>query len=82
VTDLLASQGGVFVTILASTGMIVWLDARTRRAFRSMTASLVRIDARLGIIEARFAALDAKKNGGDHVAVDHPQLIEHHALRK
>jgi hypothetical protein len=88
----LAAHGDVLAMILASTGLIVWLDARTRRAFRPMEASIVRIDARLEIIgarldarlkviEARFAAMDAKKNGGDHVAVDNPHLIEQPALR-
>jgi hypothetical protein len=70
------SAAVILAAILAPTGLIVWLEARSRRALRSIETSLDRIDARLTAIEARFAALDAKRNGGDHVAVDHPQLVE------
>jgi hypothetical protein len=77
----LAGHSDVLAAIFALTGFIVWIDVRTRRSFRSMEASLVRIDARLVVIEARFAALGARKNGGDHVAVDNPHLIEQPALR-
>jgi hypothetical protein len=86
VSTLLASQVGILIAILAQTGLIVWFEARNRRMVRSIEISLSRLDtrlagvgaldARLAAIEARFAALDTKRNGGDHVAVDHPYLIE------
>jgi hypothetical protein len=49
------SSAVIIAAILAQTGLLVWLEARSRRALRSVEASLGRIDARLGVIEARFA---------------------------
>jgi hypothetical protein len=62
--------------ILAEAGLLVRLGARSRHALRSGEASIGRVDARLGIMEAGFAALDAKRNSGDHVPIGHPHLIE------
>jgi hypothetical protein len=57
-------------------GLLAWLEARGCRTFPSMTAGLSHIDARLAPIRARFVALDAKRNGGGHVGVDHPRPME------
>jgi hypothetical protein len=77
----LAAHGDVLAAILALTGFIVWIDVRTRRSFRSMEATLVRIDARLVVIEARFAALGAKRNGAD-VLDNRRENAKHTQLRQ
>jgi hypothetical protein len=41
-----------------------------------LSARLDAMAARLDLIDARLAAGDAKRNGGDRVAADHPRLIE------
>jgi hypothetical protein len=65
----LAAHGDALVTIFALAGLIVWIDVRNQRAFRSIETALKNIAARLEFIEARFAASDAKKNGAD--VLDH-----------
>jgi hypothetical protein len=64
----------LLAAILVQTGLPVWLEARSCRTLRSIDAS--HIDARPTVIGARFMALDAERNGGAHVAVGHPRLIE------
>ena len=65
----------VLAAIPAQTGLLAWLEARNRRTLRSIDVSLSHIDARPTVIGARFMALDAKRDGGGHVGVNHPRLI-------
>jgi hypothetical protein len=66
----------LLLSIIAQTGLLVWLDARSRRAWVVFGDRLDAMIARLDLLDARLAASDAKKNGGDHVAAGHPHLIE------
>jgi hypothetical protein len=75
VSVLIGGQAATLAAILGLTGLIVWLDVRTSRVMRSMGGRLENIAARLEIIEARFAAVDFKKNGADHAAVEKPSLM-------
>jgi hypothetical protein len=71
------TAAAVIVAILfGQTGLLAWIELRNRRVHRSIMAKLDAMIARPDLLDARLAASDPKRNGGDHVAVDHPQLIE------
>lgn len=65
----------VLAAISAQTGLLAWLEPPGCRTLRSTEADPSRIPARLGLIGARFAALDAKRDRGGHIGVNHPRLI-------
>jgi hypothetical protein len=70
----------VVAILIAQTGLVVWLELWNRQGWRRIEAKLeaehVASVTRFDLFDARLASLIVKKNGGDHVAADHPHLIE------
>lgn len=65
----------VLAAILAHTGLLAWPEARGCGTLPSIEADRSRVDAWLGLIGARFVALDVDRDGGGVVGVNHPRLI-------
>jgi hypothetical protein len=67
---LIAGQTAVIVA-----GFIV-VDRRTQRRCTAIINSITRIDATLVLFEARLAAQEARRNGGDPLAVHHEDSMQ------
>ena len=66
-TPALAGDAVLFVAIAAPAGLSEWRSRATLRAIRGDFAEIRRW---METTDARLAALESRKNGGDHLAVD------------
>ena len=65
--NALAGDAVLFVAIAAATG---FTELRARSALRSIQNDFAKVRSMLALFDARRAALESRKNGGDHLAVN------------